>query len=166
MSKRILIDWLIGLLMLTGFCGQASARPDFLIAWQSIYPESNSDSRNCQLCHALADGGDGWNSYGFGVRFQFRDVFLLGDIDAAIRALESINSDGDADNLNNLEEINMGLDPGWSRGNNNIIFFKERPAIEGQASPFEDTDGLLAENTLELCVPIKTKAESLALICL
>jgi len=95
----------------------ANARPDILQAWEQRYPNSASNRRDCQLCHQHTYGGDGWNSYGFNIRFQLNEVFGSVDINAAFEAVEKFNSDGDAQGLNNLEEIELGLDPGWVSAN-------------------------------------------------
>lgn len=160
-SRRI--DSLIVSLALLTALPAAQARPDILQAWQQRYAESNSDRRGCQLCHQNSNGGDGWNAYGFEIRFQFNDVFGSLDIQAALAATESFNSDGDALNLTNLKEIELDLDPGWIEGPFNPIFFKQMPSLENQFPPFTDTDAVAKD---DFCIPLIASSGNTALICL
>ena len=144
---------------------QAHARQDFLAAWKRIYPESASSERECQLCHQRIKGGDGWNSYGIAIRFALRDIFGGFDIDAAIVEIELENADLDSDGLTNLQEIELGLDPGWVVGNNNEIVFKDSQILLNQPAPFADVDGAMVSPE-PLCLAIKPKNSKTVMICL
>ncbi len=157
-----LIAWLVTTLLLAQ-SWSIDARPDILAAWEQRYPNSLSSQRGCQLCHQQDLGQDGWNSYGFGVRFQFIEVFGSLDIQAAFQAMEDQNSDGDANNLSNLQEIQNNLDPGWIVGPFNPIFFKDGSTLENQVPPFNDTD---RTSTSTLCYPIKAKNGRTITVCL
>ena len=146
------------------FAQQVHARQDFLTTWERIYPESTSSKRECQLCHQRQEGGDGWNSYGIAIRFALLDIFGGFDIDAAIVEIEQENADLDSQGLTNLEEIELGLDPGWVAGNNNEIVFKDFQVLLDQPPPFSDVDGAKVGDQ-GLCFPVKTNTGTV-LVCL
>lgn len=154
--------------MLSTFFGalqQAHARQDFLATWKRIYPDSSSSKRECQLCHQRKDGGDGWNAYGITIRFALLDIFGGFDIDAAIVEVQHENADLDSAGLTNLQEIEMGLDPGWVAGNNNEIVFKNFQILLNQPPPFADVDGASVNEEIN-CFPIKLLNDQAVLICL
>lgn len=160
--RRLII---IGIASLLTVNHNSHARQDFLTAWESIYPESTSGERGCQLCHQSSSGGDGWNSYGITVRSALRDIYGGFDINAAIIEVEQENADLDSQGLTNRQEIEQGLDPGWVAGNKNDITFKSFEVIFNQPAPFSDVDGGLIDEEL-LCFPVKEKKGTLAVVCL
>ena len=84
---------------------------NYLNTWESNYPNSNSNSANCELCH----GGnlETLNAYG-------HDICLVDDDDFSTRldAVESLDSDGDG--TTNLTEILTNAQPGWTEGDNRL----------------------------------------------
>lgn len=160
--KRFAATYVLSVLI---FAHNVHARQDFLSAWKTIYPKSTSSKRNCQLCHQRVDGGDGWNVYGITVRSALLDIYGGIDINAAIIEVELEDADLDTQGLSNLEEIRLGLDPGWKAGNNNDITFKNFDVLQNQAAPFIDVDGAVTGNE-ELCFPVKTALGGVSLICL
>lgn len=144
----------------------AIARPDFLQAWERIYPESVSNRRQCQLCHYRKEGGDGWNRYGISIRRAFLDIYRGFDIESAIIEVEQGNADLDTKELSNLEEIEQGLDPGWVIGNNNDIVFNNFQMLLNQPPPFSDVDQQMLVVEERICFPIVTKTTKAVLLCL
>ena len=95
--------------------------------WKARYPASGSlnnvvsgTGTNCQLCHQLTTGGDGYNGYGWALRKQTQAGATSLQ---AFLAVEPQNSDGDAVCSDNLREIDSSTQPGWTVGGN-MIFFK------------------------------------------
>jgi hypothetical protein len=104
--------------------------------WIARYPASGSLSNvvsgtgtNCQLCHQLTGGGDGFNGYGWDLRKQTQAGATSLQ---AFLAVESQNSDLDAVCSDNLREIDSSTQPGWTVGNN-TIFFKNNSTISVSA---------------------------------
>ena len=94
--------------------------------WKAHYPASGSlnnvvggTGTNCQLCHQLTTGGDGYNGYGWTLRKQIQAGATSLQ---AFLAVESQNSDGDAVCSDNLREIDSSTQPGWTVGSNTIFF--------------------------------------------
>jgi len=91
--------------------------------------------------------------------FDFFGFFGLEDSFADI---ESSNSDEDEAGLTNLEEIEMGLDPGWTIGFTNEV----RPGVTSDAAPpFVDIDGGF-DGDIKICFPVKVVGSELDTICL
>jgi len=109
----------------------ASANPNILGTWGATYPNSNSNSANCQLCHLNAGGGNGWNAYGWRIRQGVVDQGL--SIADALAAIET--SDADGDGSTNLEEITANSQPGWTAGAVNTIHFRDGSTLENQSPP-------------------------------
>lgn len=146
------------------FSHHAYAVPEFLERWRAVYPESDSDRINCQLCHQKVDGGDGWNGYGNDVRLTFID-FGRSSIEEAFLHVEQFSSDEDVLGLSNIEEINLSLFPGWVNTTTNTIYFKSQFGLFDQAPPF--FEGVDEQNQAEvLCFPIKAKNTNIVQICL
>lgn len=165
MYRRRLVPKFTLLASLTFGASQlAYAVPTFFQIWsEDIYPDSNSDDIGCQLCHQKSDGGDGWNAYGFDIRFYYLDVER--DIENAFRYAESINSDGDENSLTNLQEIERSMNPGWVNSNTNTIGFKDFSFLLNQAPPFQEIE--LTETTDEsLCFSIIAQTGKVVSICL
>ncbi len=118
----------------------ARAQPYIFEAWQQRYSSPVTTSRQCQLCHQRAEGGDGWNAYGFDIRTVFLDQLGGTNIDQAFTTVEPFNSDEDPLGLSNVAEISANLDPGWKPGANNRIFFKDGTVLTGQRAPFQEGD--------------------------
>lgn len=142
----------------------AEARQNFLNAWKSLYPESNSDRRNCQLCHVLPTGGEPWNSYGYAIRRHYIDNRRL-DIPAAITSVEPDNSDQDEENLTNLQEILSDLDPGWVSTKKSLGVTADGFVFELDA-PFNDVDRRYDDGADELCVSLILNEDSHINFCL
>lgn len=156
------------LLLLCIFCtsSDVSALPDFLDRWRAFYPESSSDDINCQLCHYFEDGGDGWNGYGFDVRTNFI-MENRASIEDAFVLSEQFNSDGDENNLSNIEEINRSLFPGWVNSNNNTIIFSDFSAITNRPPPFQEGQReQTPTNDRSICLPIQIEDKKATVICL
>ncbi|MDH3908618.1 MAG: PKD domain-containing protein [Gammaproteobacteria bacterium] len=100
----------------------ANAWPSCVDIFASTYPNSQTDDAfvpddACQICHQSANGGGNFNGYGndllangaSGAGFSCTGV----DFVAALRAVESLDSDN-AQSLNlNIAEIEAGTQPGW-----------------------------------------------------
>src|SRR5688572_16242043 len=94
--------------------------------WIAHYSASGSLSNvvsatgtNCQLCHQLTTGGDGFNGYGWNLRQQTQ----AGQTSLqAFLAVEPKNSDVDAVCSDDLREIDNSTQPGWTVGSNTIFF--------------------------------------------
>ena len=85
---------------------QLLARGAYLDSWETIYPDSTLGvSYQCNVCHA-ADKL--FNPYGESISAVY--TANGGDIDAAIRAVEPDDSDGDS--FSNLAEISANTHPG------------------------------------------------------
>jgi len=115
-----------------------NARQSFLDEWRTIYPDSSSSRRGCQLCHARSEGGQPWNGYGFDIRTRFIEINRF-DIRTAIVDAQAINSDGDVNGMSNLQEIEQGFDPGWRAPGFNFILYADMN-FDQVLSPFNDTD--------------------------
>lgn len=149
-------------------CSKAIAAPAFLDAWRLYYPNSQSSEIECQLCHQKAlVGGDGWNAYGWNVRFWY-DFFGRTSIEFAFKEAESANSDQDSENFTNLEEIELSLYPGWVNTNTNTIFFKNGSFLTDQPPPFLEGNDVTQtpEKSEEFCFPIISLNSNVILICL
>ncbi len=143
----------------------AQGRPEFLEEWRESYPDSKSGDRQCQVCHANENGFEPWNTYGFEIRSNFIELYSSSDIKAAIASVENNNSDNDPRSLSNLEEIQQGLDPGWTSGPTNSLIFKNGDAFLNQLPPSFDrpVDTLLESS---LCFPVTSTNIKIVLICL
>ncbi len=152
------VPWMLCLVFLMS--QQVFAREEILDTWKTLYPASSSGERRCQLCHAQAAGGEPWNAYGYEIRFNFINIYASSDIVSAIRDTEPNNSDSDPNNLSNLEEINLNLDPGWAPGPVNVHIFKNGDVLRNQLPPFAERD----INTW--CFPIVASNGAVMVICL
>jgi|GEM_PF-2721065 len=119
--------------------GAPSPRPTFINAWRSLYPGSISDDNvdlgvgsECQLCHQDANGGDGWNPYGW----RIREFMVAGNgLTDAILMAEPFDSDQDPTGSTTLEEISANSQPGWTPGPNNTITFDGGSTSTNQLPP-------------------------------
>ncbi|MDH5544143.1 MAG: PKD domain-containing protein [Gammaproteobacteria bacterium] len=98
---------------------EAHARGAYGTAWSQVYPGSSSYlNGDCQLCHA--DSTQNLNPYG-----EALCLSTAGAIDARIRDVETLDSDGDATGSNNLAEIMASTQPGWTSGSANPTYDRD-----------------------------------------
>ncbi len=142
-------------------CNTTFASPQFLAEWKNIYPFSLSSQRNCQLCHANAEGGEPWNPYGFEIRDIYLEQFGSTQISLAIRSVEQNNSDNDPQGRSNIEEINAGSDPGWAIEPINRWIFKNGDVFTNKPSPFS-----APASSEELCLLLTHSNGNASFICL
>jgi parallel beta-helix repeat protein len=108
----------------------ARAFPSLLNDWQARYGavSPSGDAAGCQLCHANANGGSPWNAYGFDLLVALGDASCDLDADGtvsnpeALFCVELANSDGDGSGYDNVTEIGIGTQPGWTNGAFNTLF--------------------------------------------
>lgn len=89
--------------------------------FSTTYPGSQTDDNaGCQTCHERAGGGP-FNPYGSDLRangaagagFNCDVVTAEIDFDAALAAVENLDSDNDIGGFSNIDEITAGTQPGW-----------------------------------------------------
>ncbi len=108
----------------------AVAFPKGLNDWQTRYGATSpsGDNADCQLCHANANGGSPWNAYGWDIVLSLGDPLcdlnMDGNVsnDEAFFCVELLNSDRDGSNVDNVAEIGVGAQPGWTQGPFNTLF--------------------------------------------
>lgn len=130
--------------------GQAVAFPQTQTAWQDRYGGISTSGENarCQLCHVNANGGSPWNGYGWDIRNALADprcdINVNGVVsnEEAFFCVELNNSDLDGSGFDNVYEVGVGTQPGWTNGPNNIWytrvdmeFGQEPPANIGPLDP-------------------------------
>jgi parallel beta-helix repeat protein len=99
-------------------------------AWQARYGavSPSGEAAGCQLCHANANGGSPWNAYGWGVLLSLDDASCDLNADGAVSnaeaffCIELANSDGDGSGYDDVTEIGLGTQPGWTNGPFNTLF--------------------------------------------
>lgn len=135
-SVRLLLA--VGLVACLGL-GWTAVKSGFATDFFFAYPSSQSDNnvvggtgKSCQLCHRDTNGGDPYNAYGWDMKLMMDGGMSE---QAAILAIESMDSDGDPGNTSNIEEINAGQQPGWTDGPNNTIYFDNGSTQTGQLPP-------------------------------
>jgi parallel beta-helix repeat protein len=143
---------LIVALVLALAAGRASAFPGTLTAWEGRYGAASPSGANaeCQLCHANANGGSPWNAYGWDLRLSLADPTCDLNMDTVVSneeaffCVELLNSDNDGSGYDNISEIQLGTQPGWTEGPFNILYDRvgETPNQEppGDIGPV-DPDG-------------------------
>jgi hypothetical protein len=111
----------------------ASANTGVLDAWETFYAPIPipGGADNCKLCH-FNTAPPSWNGYGWDVSLAIGDIGCDGadgstpdgevSLDEAFACVEGLDSDFDPGAFSNLEEIQMGTQPGWTGGPNNTIF--------------------------------------------
>jgi parallel beta-helix repeat protein len=115
---------------LPGTTPGAAAFRGILNDWQGRYGaiSASGDNAGCQLCHADANGGSPWNAYGWDVLLALDEPAcdFNGDgsvsNDEAFFCVELDNSDGDTGANDNVLEIGLGTQPGWTVGASNTFF--------------------------------------------
>jgi parallel beta-helix repeat protein len=132
--------------------GTAAAFPSTLTAWQERYGaiSASGDNARCQLCHVESNGGSPWNGYGWDLRDALVDASC--DLNAngtvsdaeALFCVELENSDLDGSGVDNIAEIGVGTQPGWTDGPFNI-WYERAGTTTGQLPPGDigplDPDG-------------------------
>jgi parallel beta-helix repeat protein len=111
-------------------CSPALAFPGILDAWQQRYGaiSPSGDAAQCQLCHGNATGGSPWNGYGWAIRDARADLECDLNADGAVSDAEAFycveldDSDLDGSHTDNVTEIGLGRQPGWSLGNSNTLY--------------------------------------------
>jgi parallel beta-helix repeat protein len=119
-----------GLLLALG-AGDAGAFPQTLLDWQARYGAASpsGDNAQCQLCHAEANGGRPWNGYGWNVREALADPAgcdlngngVVSNAEAFF-CVELLNSDNDGSGYDDVTEVGLGTQPGWTGGPNNTLY--------------------------------------------
>lgn len=142
----------LGCAVLLAAATPAGAFPGTLNAWQERYGaiSPSADNAGCQLCHANANGGSPWNAYGWDVALSLDDLGC--DLDGggsvsnaeAFFCVELLNSDGDTGPYDNVMEIGLGTQPGWTVGASNTLY-SAGGELTGQLAPADigpvDPDG-------------------------
>lgn len=108
----------------------ARAFRSILNGWQARYGaiSPSGNNANCQLCHANSNGGSPWNAYGWAILLALDDPSCDLDTDGTVSnqeaffCLELVNSDGDTGAYDNVTEIGLGTQPGWTVGASNTLF--------------------------------------------
>jgi parallel beta-helix repeat protein len=120
----------IGLAVLLFAATQVGAFPSGLNDWQDRYGAASpsGDNARCQLCHANANGGSPWNGYGWDIRAALQDASCDLDMSGSVSnseaffCVELLNSDGDGSGVDNVTEIGLGTQPGWTNGPFNTLY--------------------------------------------
>jgi parallel beta-helix repeat protein len=132
---------------------QAVAFPGVLQDWQARYGATSpsGDNAQCQLCHVDANGGDPWNGYGWDIGGALNDPLCdfngNGDVSTneAFFCVELLNSDNDGSGVDNVTEIGLGTQPGWTDGAFNTYYFRSGQTLTNQLPPTDigplDPDG-------------------------
>jgi hypothetical protein len=130
----------------------AHAFPGTLDDWQQRYGavSPSGDNAECQLCHGDANGGSPWNGYGWDLREALADTGCDLDDDGTVSnpeaffCVEMDDSDADGGMTDNVTEIGLGTQPGWSLGSSNTLYTRTGE-ITGQPAPTDigpvDPDG-------------------------
>jgi len=110
--------------------GQAAAFPQTLDAWQERYGNisASGDNARCQLCHVESNGGSPWNGYGWDIRDALVDPGCDLNSNGVVSNAEAFfcveldNSDLDGSGVDNITEIGVGTQPGWTNGPFNVYY--------------------------------------------
>jgi parallel beta-helix repeat protein len=141
---------LVPLLVLVA--AQAGAFPQTLDDWQDRYGalSPSGDNAGCQLCHANANGGSPWNGYGWDLLEALGDASCDLDADGVVAndeaffCVELLDSDADPGGADNVTEIGLGTQPGWTLGAFNTLYTRAG-TIANQLPPADigpiDPDG-------------------------
>jgi parallel beta-helix repeat protein len=149
----------VGTALVVFFVGAtpAAAFPPTLNAWQDRYGAQSFSGGNaeCQLCHVNANGGVPWNGYGWDIRTALADAGcdlnmngVVSD-EEAFFCVELLNSDGDGSGFDNVTEILLSTQPGWTTqdGLNNIYYFRSGLDTTMNPPPVEDIGQLDPDGT-------------------
>jgi parallel beta-helix repeat protein len=126
----VLDGTLAAMLLLVLAASPAAAFRGILDAWQARYGavSPSGEAAGCQLCHANANGGSPWNAYGWDVLVSLDDAGCDLNADGSVSNAEAFfcielqNSDGDGSGYDNVTEIGLGTQPGWTNGPFNTLF--------------------------------------------
>lgn len=119
-----------------GVAATAHAKPEGPRAFCAAYPdapECMGRSIACAKCHESTQPV-AWNSYGGAVLAALAGGSFEDDLEAALAAVEDEDSDGDG--LTNLEEIELGTNPG-----DPLSSWMPRPEPDGDGNPVYDVGG-------------------------
>jgi parallel beta-helix repeat protein len=122
----------IAALASTVLVSSAGAFPQTLNAWQERYGDTSASGDNaaCQLCHVETNGGSPWNGYGWDIRDALADPGCDLNVNGVVSNAEAFfcveleNSDGDGSGYDNITEIGLGTQPGWTEGLFNTHYFR------------------------------------------
>ena len=143
MKRRfVLARAVLTALGVTVFTSSAGAFPQTLNDWQGRYGaiSPSGDNAECQLCHVNTNGGSPWNGYGWDVRDALADSACDLNLDSAVSNAEAFfcveldNSDGDGSGIDNVTEIGLGTQPGWTEGPFNTHYSRSG-TTEGNMPP-------------------------------
>jgi parallel beta-helix repeat protein len=120
----------------------AEAFPATLNDWQARYGaiSPSGDSAGCQLCHVDVSGGSSWNGYGWDILLALGDGACdlnqngLVSNSEAFFCVELLNSDEDGSDVDNVTEIGLGTQPGWTNGPFNTLYTRIG-SVAGQLPP-------------------------------
>lgn len=136
---------------LVGMATQAVAFPGILQDWQDRYGATSpsGDNAGCQLCHVGVNGGDPWNGYGWDIGGALNDPVCDFDNNGGVSneeaffCVELLNSDEAG--VDNVMEIGLGTQPGWTEGAFNTYYFRSGQTLANQLPPEDigplDPDG-------------------------
>ncbi len=120
--KKIAVAWALAVLSLAFQSGPAWASSSYLSGtggFNKTYPSSTTGSNaGCNLCHSSGSGTP-LNVYGKDWAVQHNSGIA---VQAAYKAIESLNSDGDPTASTNLAEITANAQPGWTPGPKNTLY--------------------------------------------
>lgn len=122
--RELLVRAAVAAFVSTFLASSAGAFPQTLQAWQDRYSETPASGANaqCQLCHVNANGGSPWNGYGWDIRDALADPTCDLNVNGVVSNAEAFfcvelsNSDGDGSGYDNITEIGLGTQPGWTEG--------------------------------------------------
>lgn len=100
--KRVTVAALVLIVLYVSFAGAITL---YLIDFHNLYGTAGGNLNKCELCHGVTTSD--YNAYGQAVKDSLE---VLLDIDAALIAVENLDSDGDGDT--NIVEIMAGTLPG------------------------------------------------------
>jgi parallel beta-helix repeat protein len=138
----LLVRAAVAALGMTVFATSAGAFPQTLDAWQERYGATSDSGNNaaCQLCHVNTNGGSPWNGYGWDIRDALEDAGCDLNQNGVVSNAEAFfcveldNSDGDGSSVDNITEIGVGTQPGWTEGPFNT-HYSRTGTTEGNLPP-------------------------------
>ncbi len=138
----VLVRAAVAALCMTVFASSAGAFPQTLDAWQERYGATSDSGSNaaCQLCHVNTNGGSPWNGYGWDIRDALADLGCDLNLNGVVSNAEAFfcveldNSDGDGSGVDNITEIGLGTQPGWTEGPFNT-HYSRTGTTEGNLPP-------------------------------
>jgi parallel beta-helix repeat protein len=139
---NVLVRAAVAALSMTVFASSAGAFPQTLDAWLERYAATPDAGTNaaCQLCHVNTNGGSPWNGYGWDIRDALADPGCDLNLNGVVSNAEAFfcveldNSDGDGSGIDNITEIGLGTQPGWTEGPFNTHYSRSG-TTEGNLPP-------------------------------